>query len=262
VSTPVDEGKACTDDGHACTDDVCKAGVCLHVPMDKSCAPPGECRAAVCAPTRPDADATTGCVDEGDPGEGGTCTDDGDPCSVDRCRAGVCEHQLASDWDTCHPLDESYRLALGLAMLARDLAMEAGGATAPGAPAGARVPSALTARLDRVTTSLDGAVSAREGGGAPAALAPAALNAEPLAAQPLAAQPLAVQVAADDRAHIAFTRVLRTPAEVRSFLTLVTTAQARAALGTDQTQALRRRGRALLRGTRRLRGQLRHFPSS
>ena len=252
MSTPVDEGKACTDDGHACTDDVCEAGVCLHVPMDATCAAPGECRAAVCAPTRPDADATTGCVDEGDPGEGGACTDDGDPCSVDRCRAGVCEHELASDWSTCHPLDESYRLALGLAMLARDLAVQAGAAAGTAVSAGVRVPSALAVRLDRVTTALDGAIAALEGGDgvAPATLARAALDAEPLAAQ----------VAPDDRAHIAFTRVLRTPAEVRSFLTLVTTAQARAALGTDQTQTLRRRGRALLRGTRRLRGQLRRFP--
>jgi hypothetical protein len=61
------------------------------------------------------------------------------------------------------------------------------------------------------------------------------------------------------RARIAFTRVLHTPAKVRSFLTVLAEAQARSELGPATTRTLRRRGRLLLRGTKTLKGDLRRL---
>jgi hypothetical protein len=64
---------------------------------------------------------------------------------------------------------------------------------------------------------------------------------------------------AQQRARVAFTRVLHTPAEVRSFLAVLAEAQARAELEATTTRALRRRGRLLLRGTKTLKGDLRRL---
>jgi hypothetical protein len=244
VAIPVGEGEDCTDDGHACTDDVCTAGVCLHVPIDMRCATADECRVAVCAPERATAD-DAGCVDGGMAGEGGVCMEDGDPCSADRCRAGRCAHEPVPQFEACRPIEAPYRRALGLATLARDLA-DGAEETAPAAGAG-RMTEALGARLDRIAGALDGAVAALAG------VEGVGQGITPRVAGALAESPV------QDRARVAFTRVLRTPAEVRSFLTLVTAARVRAELGQDQTRSLRRRGRALLRGTRTLRTELRRL---
>ncbi|HJQ85136.1 MAG TPA: hypothetical protein VKA21_13720, partial [Candidatus Binatia bacterium] len=52
------------------------------------------------------------------------------------------------------------------------------------------------------------------------------------------------------------TQVLRTPRQVRAFLTIVAEARARAEVGRETARTLRRRGRALLRGTKTLKGDL------
>jgi hypothetical protein len=244
IAVPVGEGERCTDDGHACTDDVCAKGVCLHVPIDMRCATADECRVVVCAPERATAD-DDGCVDGGTSDEGGFCSEDGDPCSADRCRAGRCAHEPVPQFEACRPIEAPYRRALGLATLARDLA---GGTEVTATSAGAgRMTDALGVRLDRIAGALDGAVAALAG------VEGVGQEIGPRVAGALAESPV------QDRARVAFTRVLRTPAEVRSFLTLVTAARVRAELGQDQSRTLRRRGRALLRGTRTLRTELRRL---
>src|SRR5207237_10204581 len=64
---------------------------------------------------------------------------------------------------------------------------------------------------------------------------------------------------AQERARVAFTRVLRTPARVRSFLAVLAEPQARPEPGPQATRTLRRRGRLLLRGTKSLKGDLRRL---
>ena len=239
VGEPVGEGEACSDDGVACTEDVCRAGACLHVPIDAQCGRPDECSAAVCAPENAAADAR-GCA-AGPPPQAGTCGEDGDPCTDDVCRGGACTHVPGADPASCAVVKPPFEKALGLAALARTLMATADGGPASAArPAGPGVTSAL-ARLTRVDDDLEGAVRALAGreGDAPPGTAAAFSETVPQL-----------------RARLAFTHVLRTPAEVRAFLQVVSEARARAELGRDTGRTLRRRGRLLLRGTKTLKGDL------
>lgn len=77
-------GQDC-DDGSLCTmADRCDgSGVCAGLPG--SCDDGNECTVDVCDP------ATAGCAHVALP-NGAACFDDGVPCSLDRCEAGVCAH--------------------------------------------------------------------------------------------------------------------------------------------------------------------------
>lgn len=239
VGEPVGEGEACSDDGVACTEDVCRAGACLHVPIDAECGRPDECSAAVCAPENAASDAR-GCA-AGPPSDAGTCGEDGDPCTDDVCRSGACIHVPGADAASCAVVKPPFEKALGLAALARTLmAMADGGPASAARPAGPGVTAAL-ARLTRIDDDLEGAVRALAGrdGGAPPGTAAALAETVPQL-----------------RARLAFTHVLRTPSQVRAFLQVVSDARARAELGRDTGRTLRRRGRLLLRGTKTLKGDL------
>jgi hypothetical protein len=281
VSVPVGEGEACTDDGVSCTDDVCTAGGCLHIPIDSRCPTADVCSSAVCAP-EDDAHDEIGCVAERPPpsveqpappdsGQGDkknkkgkkpkkkgvalvsaaldttllSCAEDGDPCTTDVCQEGACVHQTGPEHETCLPVQGAFRKTLGLAALTRGLAADIEGGMPAGASAGRGVLTALLDRLGRVEDDLGAGAEALAGRSA-ALLQPATTGSIP-------------ESPAQQRARIAFTMVLKTPRQVRSFLQLVAEARARAQLRRDSARVLRRRGRLLLRGTKNLKGELRRL---
>src|SRR5262249_50486027 len=180
---------ACADDGFACTDDVCTPSGCLRVPVDSRCVPADACTSARCMPDDPRHDET-GCV-PGPPTRDGTkCAEDGRACTEDVCRQGVCEHEVTGDGSSCAPIEEPFRHALALGSMTYGLSVEVG-ETLPDAG------GALLARLSRIEESLDAAASTLPGEGNGGSLHTAL-------ATTAADTPLA-----SDRAHIAFTQVLR-----------------------------------------------------
>ncbi len=101
------EGLACTDDGNACTDNVCQAGACVAVNDNTNSCSDGNvctndaCVGGVCQGTNVSCPAdtdcqtfvcnlTTGMCDAQSTNEGLGCTDDGNACTDNVCRAGVC----------------------------------------------------------------------------------------------------------------------------------------------------------------------------
>jgi hypothetical protein len=145
--------------------------------------------------------------------------------------AGACTHTPVADAATCAPVRPIFQKTVGLAGLARSVM-------------GAMDSAPADLHLERAAEELD-AAGAALAGKADGGTAPVGTG--------------LMQSVAQQRARIAFTRVLHTPAEVRSFLTVLAAAQARSELGPATTRALRRRGRLLLRGTKTLKGDLRRL---
>lgn len=228
------DGTPCTDDGFACTDDECMSGACLHMPVDQRCVPHDLCTAAACAPGD-DGHDPDGCIVGPPRHEGDECADDADACTLDVCHAGGCTHVPDPNTSACAPVENVFQRTLALATLAEEIRAEL--------PDGAALATAL-ARLTIAENDLDAAARVLAG--------------KPLMAPSVAAAPAeASSMTATERAHIAFTTVLRTPQAVSAFLQAV--AQARVAQEVERPLArhLRRRGRVLLRSTRMLRAQLR-----
>lgn len=115
-------GKTCADDNQACTFDLCFEGVCLHEPVTKcsGIAKDGCCPAACSAMT--DADCASVPAQPMQPmqsqqpgqpmqpqqapqdancAEGQPCTDDGNPCTADICRNGLCTHDAGNAGQEC-----------------------------------------------------------------------------------------------------------------------------------------------------------------
>jgi hypothetical protein len=230
------EGQPCTDDGFTCTDDLCLGGSCLHVPVDSRCESVEACRAAACVPQQPDRDEA-GCAAGPPRAEGEQCSEDADPCTTDVCHAGTCSHETAIDAEACFPLQDVFRRAIALGNLTREIRDLLAVASAE------RFASSL-ATLDGITSDLDaaaGALAGRE------TLEPAAVGVGSALGG----------VDPSERAHVAFTTVLRTPQQVNVFLQSLEQARARAALGRPAARHVRRRGRLLLRSSRLLRLNLR-----
>ncbi len=231
------------DDGFSCTDDVCTAGGCQHVPIDSRCVPPDACTAAVCAPALPGHDAA-GCIAGAPQAEGEACAEDGDACTTDVCRGGICAHEPAVDTTGCAPVQEPFRQTLALGELTQGLAADVAAAGEALAP--------LVGRLAGIESDLAAAARALAGepvadSGSTRALATGFEPAE------------ATGLSADQRARIAFTAVLHTPRQVSAFLDDLAAARQRAGLPPAVARDLHRRGRMLLRGTKALKAQLRRL---
>ncbi len=233
-------GDAC-DDGFSCTDDLCTPEGCLHVPIDSRCVPPDVCSAAVCAPALPGHD-TAGCIAGAPRAEGEGCAEDGDACTTDVCRDGICAHEPALDTTGCAPVQDPFRTTLALGELTQGLEVDVGAAGL----------AQLVAGLAGIESDL--AAAARALAGEPVA---ASGSARALAAGLEPAQ--ASGLSADQRARIAFTAVLHTPRQVSTFLDDLAAARQRAGLPPVVTRDLHRRGRTLLRGTKALKAQLRRL---
>jgi len=226
------------DDGVSCTDDVCTVAGCLHVPVDSRCVPSGECTSAMCAPGLSGADAA-GCVAGSPEADGAPCAEDTDACTVDVCRGGACKHERSTDTTACAPVQGVFRQTIALRAVTQDLLGELDTANPGGV-------GALVSDLSSIEASLAAAERALEGGEpgpAPAVFHPA----------------VASSVAANERAHIAFTEVLHTPRQVALFLEALSRAQQRAAIQRSVARMLRRGARGLLNGTRVLRSDLRRL---
>jgi len=238
------DGTPCTDDGFSCTDDACTKGVCLHLPVDDRCVPPGECVAAACAPARLAHDRA-GCSTGPPRAEGQECAEDADVCSRDVCRGGSCRHEPQPDRASCAPVQDAFRRTRALGTLAGELGMDVPpAASVP--PSASPVVNGVLDRLAVIEAELAAAADALAGNGG---LAPM-----------LSGQPADTSgIPAAQRARIAFTIVLRTPGEVASFLQTLQEAQARQALGLATVRHLRRQGRALHRSTRGLKSELRRL---
>jgi hypothetical protein len=229
------DGTRCTGDGFSCTEDVCMGGLCLHMPVDSACVPPDACRAARCAPAVAGHDEA-GCVAGMPRGEGQTCAEDADLCTSDVCRAGTCAHERATDTSGCTPIQDAFQQTIALQNLTEDIGADVADTPVPA------LQSAL-ARLSAVEAELATAADALAGH----TVEPAVAGADAGPSRDLAA----------DRAHIAFTMVLRTPRQVSAFLQTLAQARTRASIGRRAAHRLRLRGRVLLRGTRHLRASLR-----
>src|SRR5213593_2244490 len=231
------------DDGFSCTDDVCTTGGCQHVPIDSRCVPPDACTAAVCAPALPGHDAA-GCIAGAPQAEGEACAEDGDACTTDVCRGGICAHEPAVDTTSCAPVQEPFRQTLALGELTQGLEADVAAAGEALAP--------LVGRLAGIESDLAAAARALAGepvadSGSTRALA---VGLEPAEATGLSA---------DQRARIAFTAVLHTPRQVNAFLDDLAAARQRAGLPPAVARDLHRRGRMLLRGTKALKAKLRRL---
>ncbi len=242
VAAEVGEGEACTDDGVACTADRCTAGSCLHFPVDSRCPGTASCAQASCAPADDAADAA-GCVSGPAGTEGGVCAEDGDPCSDDRCRDSVCEHQLISQHLTCAPVENAFRRALALLALTRSLAasMETFGATQLVAR------ERLTAPLLRLDQELDATLETLSG-----------RTTVPILVSRSTGLP---ETPAQARARAALLLVGRMPLEARSFLEALTAARNQG-IDKDQLHALKHQGRGLRRGLKRLKVELKRLRRS
>jgi len=245
VQTTVGEGEACTDDGVACTDDVCTAGTCLHVPLDTRCPGAASCGSVTCAPGIEGSDAA-GCVAGAAATEGGICAEDGDPCSDDRCRSGACQHQAVDEHLTCAPVENAFRRSLALLALTRSLeaSTDAVGRTQPALIGRTE---RLTGPLGRLDESLSGAVDALSG-----------RMVIPVTLSPLTGIP---ETPAQARARAALLLAGRMPLDARSYIVAVN-ATRKQGLEREQARALKDVGRALRRGVKRLKLELKRLRRS
>ena len=230
-------------DAFGCTEDRCTANACVHVAVDDRCGAAGECGRAVCVPGEAQADAR-GCliraVDEST-----YCTEDDDPCTIDACRTGLCEHDADGSGPRCPLLVAPFRTALGLLARARQLrnAFEAAVACTrdAGAPAcdvtagqdAARLVALLQAtEMDLQTAAL--AISGRLAG----------------SSSPETPRDPTV------RAQLALGLLASTPGDLRAFLATLRQARAAGTIRAQFARTQRSEGTRLLRGTVKLRGQL------
>ena len=87
-------GTPCTSDGKPCTADVCSGGVCTHpnLPAGTAC---GSSSDTDC--DNPDTCNGTGSCQSNNEPNGRSCTGDGNSCTSDSCRSGVCAHAPTCD---------------------------------------------------------------------------------------------------------------------------------------------------------------------
>lgn len=232
VAVPVHEGEVCTDDGIPCTQDVCQSGTCAHLPADDRCDPPTECGSTICVPERGDA---RGCAAPLGTQDGGTCSEDADPCSDDRCSLTTCTHTHVTIYETCAPVagawDRTRALARGVKTLRAGI-RPASQVTDP-------LVVELLKTLDDIAATLDVAADTLAG------------------RAPLEPPESAIETNGQQRARSAMVRLGKTPAAVNRILKLTGTARVRAALTAERTTLLKQDTKVLKRGLRQLLAELR-----
>jgi len=228
------------DDGFACTEDRCVDRACVHLGHDERCAPTPECVQAACTPAT-GADAS-GCVSRA-ADEAAFCTEDGDPCTTDACRAGTCTHQPDGSGPTCPMLAAPFQTALYTLTLARSLQSAVLSAASLGCPVVPACELAPGRERDRMVALLGAARMDLE-----AALVTVAGRAP---------GPSASDVTV--RARLALGLIAGTPGELRSFLATLAQAQAQHVVVRPFARARRVDVQRVLGGTRKLARQLRRL---
>lgn len=230
------------DDGVGCTDDFCDGGACVHQPDSSVCVAPNECAEAVCQPGV-GADAQ-GCVATGGMLDQTFCTEDGDPCTDDRCGGGACVHTPMADPSGCTPLVPSYRLAVslraGIDRLVNYLGqVDVGGDTS----------DSLDGDLSGVAADLDGAIlvlAGRDAGPPPSGLS-------------IRLSRLTTSTTAQQRGRVALTWLRDTPGVVQKFLAAISRGRRHKDLDTPTASELRRNGRILLADTKTLKSNVKNL---
>lgn len=232
------------DDGVACTADFCSDGACVSQAESSGCPTPGECAAIECQPGAPGADVR-GCVVLAE-SEGGECSEDENPCTIDRCRAGGCAHDAVDDLEGCRPLLPSY----GRAMELRRGVERVLNFVQDEADAGGDTADLLVEHLEGLRGDLEAAtlvLAGREAGSEPPA---GALRGPRLAATATTAQL---------RGRLALAWVRGAPRRVQRFLGAVSRGRRTGDLEPDPARELRRNGRILLAGTKDLKRDVKNL---
>jgi hypothetical protein len=233
------------DDRVACTTDFCDSGSCVHEVDSSACPESGECATIECAPDDPDADGR-GCVTRSASFELSECTEDNNPCTLDRCRDGLCAHDALDDPQGCLPLVPSYRRAVTLrAGVDRVLNFAIDESDASGTAA-----DAIVEDLQAIGDSLDATVRALSGRDGGASLPASAYRGLRLAATATTAQL---------RGRVALVWLRGTPGLVQNFLGAVSRGRRRQEIGTDSARELRRNGRILLSETKALKRDVKNL---
>jgi hypothetical protein len=233
------------DDGVACTIDSCDGGECTNEAESSLCPPTTECALIDCRPDDPAADAR-GCVSETSQFELAECTEDDNPCTLDRCRAAACAHDAVDDPQGCLPLVNPYRRAVALrGGVERVLTYVFDEADASG-----ETGDALVEHLDAITAELDAAIRVLAGRDAGGELPAGALRGLRLAATATTAQ---------QRGFIALGWLRGTPRRVQRFLAMVSQGRRREEIEPDPAHELRRNGRILLAETKALKRDVKNL---
>jgi len=230
------------DDGIGCTDDSCDGGACVHQPDSDVCVAPNECSVAVCQPGV-GADAQ-GCVATGGMLDQTSCTEDGDPCTDDRCGGGACVHTPMDVPSGCTPLVPSYRLAVslraGIARLINYMGeVDVGGDTS----------DSLDEDLSEVAADLDGAIlvlAGRDAGPPPSGLS-------------IRLSRLTTTTTAQQRGRVALTWLRATPGIAQKFLAAISRGRRQKDLDAPTASELRRNGRILLGDTKTLKSNVKNL---
>jgi hypothetical protein len=230
------------DDGIGCTDDFCDGGACVHQPDSFVCVAPNECSEAVCQPGV-GADAQ-GCVATGGMLDQTMCTDDGNPCTDDRCSGGTCAHTPVDDPSGCQPLVPSYRLAVflraGVDRLVNYLGeVDVGGDTS----------DSLNGALNEIATDLDATIqvlAGRDAGPAPSGLS-------------IRVSRLTTATTAQQRGRVALTWLRGTPRMAQKFLAAISLGRRHHDMDPPTASELRRNGRILLADTKTLKRDVKNL---
>jgi hypothetical protein len=233
------------DDGIACTADFCDSGSCVNQAESSSCPVSGECATIECAPGDPNADGR-GCVTQSASFELSECTEDDNPCTLDRCHDGSCAHDGLDDPQGCLPLVPSYRRAVTLrAGVERVLNFAIDESDASGAAA-----DAIVEDLQAIGDSLDATVRALSGRDDGTSLPASAFRGLRLAATATTAQL---------RGRVALVWLRGTPALVQKYLGAVSRGRRQQEIGVDSARELRRNGRILLTETKALKRDVKNL---
>jgi hypothetical protein len=228
-------------DAFGCTVDRCSAHACVHAPLDDRCGAGGECGAEVCMPADPGADSS-GCVMR-PANDAAYCTEDADPCTIDSCQAGVCQHQSDGSGPRCAMLDTPFRNVRGLIAGSEGLQ-----ATVETALAAGCVGSSCDITSGDDATHLVALLQSSATDLQTAALAISGRLAE--SSSPEAPRDPTM------RAQLALGLLQNTPGEFRAFLATLKQARSRRTVGRGFFRGRRQEGTRLLRGTAKLRSQL------
>jgi hypothetical protein len=235
------------DDGKACTDDFCDAGACVHDPQSDLCVPPNECSVAICRPGDPAANAQ-GCVATSGALDLTACTEDDNPCTVDRCRGGACAHDAVDDPSGCLPLVPSYHLAVSLRAGVDRLLNYLGKANV-----GGDTSDRLNGALGVIASDLDATILVLAG--RDARPVPSALS----SALSFRFSRLTTVTTAQQRGRVALAWLRGTPGQAQRFLAAVSSGRRHHDVDPPTASELRRNGRILLADTKTLKRDVKNL---
>jgi hypothetical protein len=181
------------------------------------------------------------------------CTDDGNPCTDDRCQNAVCAHQAVDDPSGCSPLVPSYRLAVslraGIDRLLNSLGqIDVGGDTSDN----------LANDLNLVAQDLDAVIQALAGRAVQPASAGLSIRLAQLTPTLRLAR-LTTTTTAQQRGRVAMAWLRGTPGHAQKFLADLARGRRRHDVNAPTASELRRNGRILLADTKTLKRDVKNL---